>query len=315
MLTNKQLIIAGSGRSGTTWIQDVLAEANGLRTVFEPLHPLGVSRARGLAYRYVPADDDSPGLRRFFDDLLAGRIRGLWPDYRIRPDRFNILTHGVREFVWNARKLARHRRQYRDQRTRPSAVIKMIRANLMLSWIVRHYEVPVLLVVRHPCAVIASRLKIGGGDWDARKALGHYLGDRRLAEAVHGRYGVDITRTDRGPEATLAVVWCIENMLPLAWAAEFGYAVVSYEGLLAEPEVEWPRVVQALGLSRLPPEHILKAPSQQVAPDLKNREIGVSNTARWRNELDDGQLERIAGVLGEFGCTQYRVDRDGFDPG
>ena len=222
-MLSKIVIIAGSGRSGTTWIQDVLAEANGLRTVFEPLHPQGVSRARGLAYRYVPADDDSPEVRRFFDDLLAGRIRGLWPDYRIRPDRFNLLNHGVGEVVWNARKLVRHRRQYRDQRARPSAVIKMIRANLMLSWIASHYEVPILLVVRHPCAVIASRLKIGGGDWDAHKALGHYLGDRRLVDAVRDRYGVDITRTDRGPEATLAVVWCIENMLPLAWAAEYGY--------------------------------------------------------------------------------------------
>ena len=311
----KNLIIAGSGRSGTTWVQDVLAEANGLRTVFEPLHPLGVSRARGLAYRYVPADDEAPELRRFFDDLLGGHLRGLWPDYRIRPDRFNPLNHGVREVVWNARKLIRHRRQYRDQRARPFAVIKMIRANLMLPWIASHYEVPILLVVRHPCAVIASRLKIGGGDWDAHRALGHYLGDRRLAEVVYGHYGVDITRTDRGPEATLAMVWCIENMLPLAWADEYGFVVISYEGLLADPETQWRRVVQALGLSLLPPENILKAPSQQVAPDLRNREIGVSNTAKWRNELDGEQLERIAGVLNEFGCSQYRVDRDGFVSG
>ena len=91
--------------------------------------------------------------------------------------------------------------------------------------------------------------------------------------------------------------------------------MVSYEGLLAEPATQWSRVVQALGLSRLPPEDILKAPSQQVAPDLRNREIGASNTAKWRNELDDEQLERIAGVLDEFGCSQYRVDRDGFVPG
>ncbi len=309
------MIIAGSGRSGTTWVQDVLAEANGLRTVFEPLHPQGLPRARGLAYRYAPPDDDSPELRRFFDDLLAGRIHGLWPDYRIRPDRFNILTHGVRQFVWNARKLVRHRRLYRDQRTRSAALIKMIRANLMLAWIASHYEVPVLLVVRHPCAVIASRLKIGGSDWDACKALGHYLGDRPLVETVRDRFGVDITHNDRRPEATLAVVWCIENMLPLAWAAEFGFAVVSYEGLLADPATEWRRVIQALGLSNLPAENILKAPSQQVAPDLRNREIGASNTAKWRSELDNEQLERIAGVLDKFGCTQYRVDRDGFVPG
>ena len=72
-MTPEHVIIAGSGRSGTTWIQDVLAEANQLRTVFEPLHPQGVSRARGLAYRYIEADEESPDLQHYFDDLLAGR--------------------------------------------------------------------------------------------------------------------------------------------------------------------------------------------------------------------------------------------------
>jgi hypothetical protein len=45
-------IIAGSGRSGTTWVLDALAEANALRPVFEPLHPLAIPQARPFAYRY-----------------------------------------------------------------------------------------------------------------------------------------------------------------------------------------------------------------------------------------------------------------------
>ena len=36
---NDLLIIAGSGRSGTTWVLDAVAEANQLRTKFEPLGP------------------------------------------------------------------------------------------------------------------------------------------------------------------------------------------------------------------------------------------------------------------------------------
>lgn len=308
----KHVIIAGSGRSGTTWIQDVLAEANNLRTVFEPLHPRGVSRACGLAYRYIEADEESPELQRFFDDLLAGRIAGLWPDYRIRPDRFNIFTHGVKEFVLNWRKLARHRRKYRAHRSRTGAVIKLIRANLMLAWIAGHYDVPILFVVRHPCAVVASRMKIGGRDWNAQKALDRYLADQRLIEVMQQRYGVNIAQTDRTPEAILAVIWCVENMLPLSWAGDYGFEVVSYEGLLASPEAEWKRLVAALGLPNLPDEKILRAPSQQVAPDLRNREIGVFNSAKWRNELNARQLERIGEVLDEFGCTFYTVNEDHF---
>ena len=136
--------------------------------------------------------------------------------------------------------------------------------------------------------------------------------DRRLIEVMQQRYGVNIAQTERSPEAILAVVWCIENMLPLSWAGEYGFEVVSYEGLLASPEAEWKRVVAALGLPHLPDEKILRAPSQQVAPDLRNREIGVFNSAKWRNELNGRQLERIGEVLEEFGCTCYSVNEDHF---
>ena len=32
-------VIVGSGRSGPTWVQDALAQANGYATAFEALHP------------------------------------------------------------------------------------------------------------------------------------------------------------------------------------------------------------------------------------------------------------------------------------
>ena len=313
-MTHRHIIIAGSGRSGTTWIQDVLAEANSLRTIFEPLHPMGVPRARHLAHRYVGAEEDNPDLRRFFDDLFAGRLTGLWPDYRIRPDRFNLVTHGLREFFQNTRKLVRHRRKYRDHRSRDSVVVKFIRANLMLSWIARHYDVPILFVVRHPCAVIASRMKIGGGDWDARKALERYLVDRRLIDLIRERYGVDITRTDLAQEELLAMVWCIENMLPISWSTVYGFEVVSYEGLMTAPETEWRRVVNGLELLHVPDEKLLGAPSQQVAPDMRNKEVGISNSAKWKSELSDRQLDRIDKVLKEFGCTSYSIDNEFFMP-
>jgi hypothetical protein len=53
-------VVAGYGRSGTTWVQDVLAISNELRPVFEPLHPLLLRRLQllvdRLSHRYSQAD-------------------------------------------------------------------------------------------------------------------------------------------------------------------------------------------------------------------------------------------------------------------
>src|SRR4030095_5695339 len=80
-------LIAGSGRSGTTWVQDTLATANGLRTVFEPRHPGGSSIARSRANLYLRRDTLDVELQEFFASVFAGTLRSIWTDYRIRPDR------------------------------------------------------------------------------------------------------------------------------------------------------------------------------------------------------------------------------------
>ena len=64
-MENNPLVIAGSGRSGTTWVLDVIAKANNLRPVFEPLCQRGVVEARAFGRRYVRENAYEPELERF----------------------------------------------------------------------------------------------------------------------------------------------------------------------------------------------------------------------------------------------------------
>ena len=75
-------LIAGSGRSGTTWVQDALADANDLRPVFEPLHPWVSDTRREVRAPGLSADEDHPDLRQFMIDVCAGRRDQLWTKYR-----------------------------------------------------------------------------------------------------------------------------------------------------------------------------------------------------------------------------------------
>ena len=44
---------------------DAVAQANDLRTIFEPLHPFAIPEVRPYAYRYIPAECELPGLQNF----------------------------------------------------------------------------------------------------------------------------------------------------------------------------------------------------------------------------------------------------------
>ena len=81
------LVVAGSGRSGTTWVLDTIASENQLRTIFEPLHPVVVKGGLSNACRYLPDDVEDMQLRNFMEDVFLGNYHSMWTDYRVRPDR------------------------------------------------------------------------------------------------------------------------------------------------------------------------------------------------------------------------------------
>lgn len=81
------VIIAGSGRSGTTWVLDSLADVNRMRTVFEPLNPAGAPAAAPMAYQYIEAAADAPELMAFMERVFSGNMRCL---YELIGDRFGF---------------------------------------------------------------------------------------------------------------------------------------------------------------------------------------------------------------------------------
>lgn len=307
-MNQKAIIIAGSGRSGTTWVQDSIAEANDLRTIFEPLHPIGVPRAQRFAYKYLDASVNDQDFRQFMDCVLAGSYRSLWMNYRIRPDRFNVFRVGVSQAVYNVRKLAHHHRKYQVNEQNGLAV-KFIRANLMLHWLVQQYDVQALFVTRHPCAVIASRLNLGGKDWAGQSGIDRYRSDPNIVRLILDEFGVDIVEPFSSA-AALACVWCIENLLPIRWAEDAGYMVTAYEKLLTEPDREWERVIAGLGLSHVPDSSLREMPSQQVSVEMRGRVFSESHLGKWRQTLTANQMHEVSSILEHFSCSIYSVDEN-----
>jgi len=307
-MNHETIVIAGSGRSGTTWVQDSIAEANNLRTIFEPLNPAGVPAAQEFAYRFVDPDTDDPALAGFMDQVFSGGYRSLWMNYRMSPSRFNVLREGLPNTIHAAGKMYRHYKKYKTNKSQ-ARIVKFIRANLMLPWLVRRYELPLLFVTRHPCAVLASRLQLGGEDWTSQLSLDRYRQDPCVAQLVMNQYGVDLARPF-SPVASLTAVWCIENLFAINWSAQAGYMVTAYESLLGSPDSEWQRVVDGLGLQQLPGKSLLQSPSQQVSSEMQGKTFSKDHVSKWKSALTDDQLGEVATVLTMFGCSVYSVDSD-----
>ena len=136
------IVLAGTPRSGTTWLLETLRQLPGRKAISEPLALEEAREDRGFAWRhYIPPggemDEDQ---ETYLRSVLSGQlgVPETW-SFQARTQLGRLVEHA----------------------TRNRLVAKFCRLNRMLHFFHEKYDVRgTVLIVRHPCAVVSSML-----DW------------------------------------------------------------------------------------------------------------------------------------------------------
>jgi hypothetical protein len=306
-------IIAGFGRSGTTWVQDVVAQSNSLRTVFEPLHPGAIPGAREYAYLYCDAGDECAGLHEFLKEYFEGDFKSVWANYRIRtpwlyPQPGDLLSLSkIQKRLRRWKQAKNYILLYKEQLDYKERLIKLIRANMMLPWIKAQFDARIVFMIRHPAAVVLSQLS-SPDSWDPYQQIEVYRKDSSLIEKVDGRMrDLLFQRLDKTEALTLS--WCVENSIALRHAEEHGILVVHYEELIRNGHPEWQRLLNALDLENFPSDEQISRPSQQAWGERAADPKLVSKYAAWMNRIDSDTTSAIQKILDATGMVLYRTDQ------
>jgi len=332
-------IIAGSGRSGTTWILDVLATASNYKTIFEPLHPGVGEVARKCAGKYIRPDSVQVDIKKFMDAVITGKIRTIWTNYRVISDRLKPTPDvfiSPRAFIelfqrykmlWN-----NYRRLNRNNHV--GVAVKFIRANLLLGWLCGQYNVRTLFIVRHPGAVIESKLRLdaaarsaglkhGTSDWNPHFVLNQYLNDKIFCDDILDHYIKNIDLKSMSDLEIHTLNWCLENVPVLDVANKYNICVSCYEDLVANGETEWNRITDYLGLSLNYDELNINKPSQQASEDFRKLATTEEKLSRWMGRFTDIEKESIDKILelfkvniySAFECMPSRITPDSINEG
>jgi hypothetical protein len=259
------VFLAGSGRSGTTWISGVINHRNAYRFVFEPFHPGKVRILRHFRRKqYLRPGDRREEYLGPARTVLTGELRSLWTD------RFN------KKFV------ARRR------------LIKDIRANLLLGWMHANFPgMPIVLLLRHPCGVVASRLALG---W--RDVLSETMEQEELVEDFLLPMEAEI-RAARGGFERHLFSWCVENYVPLRQFEPGEIHLAFYEDFLVRPDQELRRLFAFLddGFDG-------RAYRTLGRPSPLSRHPEIPSVDAWRRCVTARQTERAVEILGCFGLDR-----------
>lgn len=272
----RSILVAGTARSGTTWLADLIASQISCRIMFEPFNPELVNEYSGFHYfHYMHPERENQELLAFARKVFTGEIRNRWIDRQNE----NIFP------------------KYR--------LIKEIRANLLLKWLHIHFpEVPTIFLFRHPCAVVLSRMQL---DWATDRDIEPFLSQPDLV-AEHLSDHLDLIRNAKTDEEKHAIIWCVSNLIPLRQFVPGELKIVYYENLCVQPEIEFPAIFEAIGHGY---GHSLVEMLDQPSQTTKVTSAvvtGSNKISQWKSALSQVQIDRILKIVQAFGLDHIYDD-------
>ena len=270
------ILVAGTARSGTTWLGDLIASQIPSRILFEPFNPDLVSDYRHFPYfQYMRPGTENPEFYAFAQKVFTGEIRNGWIDRH------------------NERLISKVR------------LVKEIRANLALKWLNENFpEIPIIFIVRHPCAVVLSRMELG---WATDRDIEPFLSQPQLVEDYLCPY-MDLIRSAVNSEEKHAVIWSVSNLVPLKQFSSGELKVVYYEDLCTQLEIELEGVFEAIGYKY---SGLLFASTHQPSQTTRRASAIVTGTNKienWMKKLSRAQIDNILQVVQAFGLDHLYGD-------
>lgn len=272
------VLIAGSGRSGTTWLASMLSKKYNYRLIFEPfwnLHYEVKGQEDFFHHRYIPPGSGEE-YSSYINEVLSGEYRSEGTNSRN--------TH----FFYKGR------------------IIKTICANLFLPVIKKHFpSIPIVFIVRDPASVTVSRLqkKEFAKPWGKHAHLFKRQDNLISRLKKHGVGHIEVNNELEDHATT----WCFENFLPLnEWDNNNYFLVVYYENLVLNTDQVLNKIFDYIsdesyikGYSR---DKTLKSEVLMTDPTRAKeiRENPKKHLLRYREELSEEQLGRIKDIVDHF---------------
>jgi len=261
------ILVAGTGRSGTTWLGDIINYKNEYRIMFEPFASKYVKECNHFNYKqYIRPDSKAEYFLKESHKILSGNIKNQWID------RYN------RKFFCNHR------------------LVKEIRANFFLKWIKNNFpSIPIIFIIRHPCAVAHSRIKLG---WETY--LEDILDQKDLIQDYLSDYQEDFRNIHSNFEKQI-YLWCIENYVTLKQLKKGDAHFIFYEPLCLNPTKTIQRLFNWLGKEYDKAiEKVIKTPSS-VSRKQSAIVTGDDLIGEWKKNIHKEQIVLAMKIIEKFG--------------
>lgn len=284
------LSVFASPRGGSTWLAESLKSLTNASLIWEPLfvyqqykinflNPFAYPERKesGMGWhQYIPEGTTWKDAEDFFDALFSKEIINL------KLYRFNDLSK-----ISNS----------------STFIYKFCFGNNVLPWLVDKYDIKPTLLVRHPCAVVASQLNYGAWDWhktnfkynyNMKKNPEYYEPFREILDSISC------------VEERLAAEWALTVITPIKNKKnDEKWVTLAYEDLLLNPEK---------CLNKIKDRYELAWDNNQLDGMIQKQSFTKSSFQKsskknklnsWQNHLSTKQIDTILNFINRLGVDFY----------
>jgi hypothetical protein len=295
------IIILGFGRSGTTWLSDIISKTTGSLILFEPLHPSVTDLSREYAYSHIGNNETDDVLKDFLNKVINKQYQKMWLLRNHVPTRLEETSPDFLELLW-----------------RECNVIGMkgIRMNFMIEWLYKNISQKIVFIMRHPCAVISSiknRSNFWEFGWPDTYNLFLEKTIRSLEFSNHPiQQHLELVESAQTYVEKLAIMWSITHAISLPMLDHMNLPFFTYENLYTNPFEETRKILSYLGIEgkNIHPSHLFtpSMTTMKTFHGMQNLESKIHEkmlSIFWEKTLDTSEIDAIMKIVSRFGLSFY----------
>jgi hypothetical protein len=289
------ILLFCSGRSGSTWLTEMISVEEGVKYSNQP--PDWWRHDRWLpSYEEVPdqlfglSEDALSALAEYYKSIITGRIE-VNPPWNIFSDEFSRDTDRY--------------------------IIKICNSNCIIDKIVERIDGRYIYLSRHPIAVSHSRIKKGGEpstSWFKTKEYERYIVNE-VSRLSHSDYR-KLCKESEEAEAKIKIFviqWIMENIHPMRYAKEDDQIMyVRYEDLVIEKGKSLRKLSEYLNIPVTSLNKRYNVPSNTTTKKSKekiNNRDKKEIISEWKKEYESQDIDHIDSILEIAGIEEYKAGR------
>jgi len=307
MVSGKSILVTGSHRSGTTWVGKMIAASPSVGYIQEPFFPGRRPGICGVTFPYPFAyvtEDNGEAFYRHMDATLAFRFRlgAALAALKTPRDVAIMLKYGT-QFCCS-----------RIRRAIP--LVKDPLAVFSTEWLSRHFNMQVIVMIRHPAAFACS---VRRANW--RHDFSSFLRQPLLMRDHLSPYEEEIrafVKVERDILDQAAFLWkLIYSVVHKYRQAHPEWIFLRHEDMANDPLGQFAPIFQKLDLDFSPRvQRIIEDytnPANPLMPRERSVHFGRRNskalTRNWQTELTEAEITRLRRGVGEIADVFY-LDSD-----